>query len=149
MKAPVRDIVLRGLDQHLTPLQAARSAARRPIHGWLRAVRESTALTQAAVATKLGLSRQSYAALETSEARGAISLNSLQRAADAMDCELVYFVVPRATVAATFTALAAHHDPERAHLLATEHSMSLEGQAVGDLTPPRASSVPPPSHRAP
>ena len=147
MNSSVRDIVLRGLDQHIAALQAARTAARRPVHGWLRAIRESTALTQTALAAKLGLTRQSYAALETSEARGAISLSSLQRAAEAMDCELVYFLVPRAAVATSFTALAAHHDPARAHLLATEHSMSLEGQAVGDLTPPRP--APPPSQSPP
>jgi len=98
-------------------------------------VRESVNLTQASLAKKLRMSRQSYAALETSEARGAISLNSLQRAAEAMDCELVYFIVPRATTADSFTSLAARHDPARAHLIATEHSMSLEGQAVGDLKP--------------
>ncbi len=144
MKTAVRDILLKGLDQQIAPLQAARTAARRPIHGWLRAIRESTGLTQSALAAKLGLSRQSYAALETSEARGAISLNSLQRAAEAMDCELVYFAVPRAAVANSFTALAAHYDPDRTHLLATEHSMSLEGQAVGDLTPPRPPSPPSP-----
>lgn len=144
MNPSVRDIVLRGLDQHIAPLAAARTAARRPVHGWLRAIRESTALTQAALAQKLGLTRQSYAALETSEARGAISLSSLQRAADAMDCELVYFVVPRAAVATSFTALADHHDPDRAHRVATEHSMSLEGQAVGDLTPSRPPSPPTP-----
>ncbi len=144
MKTAIRDIVLKGLDQQIAPLQAARAAARRPIHGWLRAIRESTGLTQATLAEKLDLSRQSYAALETSEARSAISLKSLQRAAEAMECELVYFVIPRAAVADSFTALTAHHDPDRVHLVATEHSMALEGQAVGDLhprpTPPAATS---------
>ena len=143
MKIAVRDIVLKGLNDQIGPLLSARAAVRRPVHGWLRAIRESTALTQAGVATKLGLSRQSYAALETSEARGAISLNSLQRAADAMDCEVVYFLVPRPGVADTFSALAAHHDPDRAHLVATEHSMSLEGQAVGDLPHPQSAPTAP------
>jgi predicted DNA-binding mobile mystery protein A len=143
MKIAVRDIVLKGLNDQIGPLLSARAAVRRPVHGWLRAIRESTALTQAGVATKLGLSRQSYAALETSEARGAISLNSLQRAADAMDCEVVYFLVPRPGVADTFSALATHHDPDRAHLVATEHSMSLEGQAVGDLPHPQSAPTAP------
>ena len=114
MKIAVRDIVLKGLNDQIGPLLSARAAVRRPVHGWLRAIRESTALTQAGLATKLGLSRQSYAALETSEARGAISLNSLQRAAGAMDCEVVYFLVPRPGVADTFSALAAHHEPRGA-----------------------------------
>jgi hypothetical protein len=54
-----------------------------------------------------------------------------------MECEVVYFVVPRAGVAETFAELAARHDPARVHLAATEHSMALEGQAVGDLKPVR------------
>ena len=131
----IRDIVLKGLDEQVGVLKTARSATRRPVRGWLRAVREGTGATQVRLAAKLGMTRQSYAQLETAEARGAISLKSLQRAAEAMECEVVYFMVPRAAVAETFADLAARHDPERAHLAATEHSMALEGQAVGDLKP--------------
>lgn len=134
----VRQIVLTGLEQQVEALKGARSAARRPVHGWLRAVRESVDLSQASVAQKLGMSRQAYAELEAAESRGAISLKSLQRAAEALDCELVYFVLPRAAIADTFTQLAHHHDPDRRQLAATEHSMALEGQAVGDLRPRRA-----------
>ena len=76
-----------------------------------------------------------YRDLESSEARGSISLSSLTRAADAMDCELVYFLVPRDAVAKTFGELALRHDPAMKHLHASEHSMALEGQAVGDLAP--------------
>lgn len=107
------------------------------MRGWLRAVRESSGATQAGLAAKLGMTRQSYAQLETAEARGVISLKSLQRAAEAMECEDVYFVVPRAGVAETFSELAARHDPARLHLAAMEHSMALEGQAVWDLKPVR------------
>lgn len=44
-----------------------------------------------------------------------------------MECEVVYFVVPRAAVAETFADLAARQDPARVQLAATEHSMALEG----------------------
>ena len=64
-----------------------------------------------------------------------ISLKSLQRAAEAMECEVVYFVVPRVGVAESFADLATRHDPARVYLAAPEHSMALEGQAVGDLNP--------------
>lgn len=143
MNDGIRDIVLKGLDQHVGALQGVRAAARRPVRGWLRAVREGAGGTQAGLAAKLGMTRQSYAQLETAEARGAISLKSLQRAAEAMECEVVYFVVPRAAVAESFTELREKLDPARAHLAATEHSMALEGQAVGDLKPVRP--VPPAS----
>jgi predicted DNA-binding mobile mystery protein A len=114
--------MLKGLDQQVGALKSARPAARRPVRGWLRAVRESSGATQAGLAAKLGLTRQSYAQLETAKARRAIRLKSRQRAAEAMECEVVYFVVPRAGVAESFADLAARHDSARAHLAATEPS---------------------------
>lgn len=72
-----------------------------PADGWLRQVRRARGVTQQALADALGCKRQACAQLERSEARGAISLYSLRKAAAAMDCELVYALVPRgASVAA-------------------------------------------------
>jgi len=105
----------------------------------LRAVREAIGLTQAHVATKAGVKRQSYAQFEVAEESGSISLASLRRAAAAMDCELLYCIVPRESVADSFSGLAAIHDPESAHLRATEHSMSLResnGEDVPGGRPP-------------
>ena len=81
------------------------------------------------------MSRQSYAQFEASEARGAISVSSLRRAARALDCELVYFIVPRAQVAGTYGELTAIHDPVTRHMRATEHSMSLGGQGEQPRSP--------------
>jgi len=100
--------------------------------GWLRAVRDAIGLSQATMGKKLHIKRQSYAQSEAAEERGAISLTSLQRAAEAMDCELVYFIVPREGVASTYTELAQIHDPGFKHLRAVEHSMALEGQGITD-----------------
>ena len=66
-----------------------------PADGWLRQVRLARGVTQQALADALGCKRQACAQLERSEARGAISLYSLRKAAAAMDCELVYALVPR------------------------------------------------------
>lgn len=99
-----------------------------PARGWLRAVREAIGLTQRQVAVKAAVKRQSYAQFEAAEERGSISIGSLRRAAGAMDCELVYFIVPRATVAGTFAGLAQLHDPVSGHLKATDNSMALKGR---------------------
>jgi predicted DNA-binding mobile mystery protein A len=135
MKKDMAEIIRRGLEQRLPTLRAAQVAARKPARGWLRAVRDAVGLSQHEVASRLGVTRQSYAGLETAEACGAISLNSLERAAGAMDCELVLFLVPRESAARSFGDLARRHDPDFKHLQASEHSMLLEGQAVGDLKP--------------
>lgn len=127
-------MLTKGLDERISALRAAQASAVRPVRGWLRAVRSVLGLSQQNVAKKIATTQQSYADLEAAEQRGAISLNSLQRAAEAMDCELVYFIVPREAVARTYGELAQAHDPAFKHLQATEHSMSLENQAVGDGT---------------
>jgi len=42
-----------------------------------------------------GVSKQAYAKFEANEVTGALSLASLQKAAEAIDCELVYFLRPK------------------------------------------------------
>lgn len=66
-----------------------------PVGGWLRAVRKARGVSQQQLAEKLGFKRQAWAQLEASEAREAISLYSLRRAADALGCDMVYYLVPR------------------------------------------------------
>jgi predicted DNA-binding mobile mystery protein A len=140
MKKDMTQIIRQGLDEGLPVLRNAHMAAKKPARGWLRAVRDAANLSQDKVANKLGTKRQSYAQMETAEERGSITVNSLRRAAESMDCELVYFLVPRESVAETYDELARINDPLHKHLEATEHSMALEGQAVGDLKPRRKPS---------
>lgn len=73
----------------------ARQSGGVPPGGWLRTLRVATAAPQGVLAGKLGCKRQAWPQFEASEARGAISLASLQRTADVLDCDFVYFLVPR------------------------------------------------------
>jgi hypothetical protein len=79
------------------------------------------------VADKMAVKRQSFAQLESAEEKESITLASMRRAAGAMDCELVCFLVPRESLARSYAELAQVHNPSAAHLKATEHSMSLRG----------------------
>jgi transcriptional regulator with XRE-family HTH domain len=73
----------------------------------------------------MAVKRQSYSQFEAAEANASISIASVQRAAEAMDCELVYFIVPRGAAARSYADLALSNDPATRHLKATEHSMDL------------------------
>jgi predicted DNA-binding mobile mystery protein A len=98
-----------------------------PPTGWLRAIRLATGMPAAYPARKLRLTQQGFDALEKSEAAGAISLNSLKRAADAMDCDLVYAIVPRSgSVRAMIEQQAVAR--ARREVLPVAHSMRLESQ---------------------
>jgi len=99
-----------------------------PSKGWLRAVREALGLTQSQMAKNLGMKQQAYANTEVREQKEKITLSTLRRAAGALDCDLVYALVPRKAVGSSFSELAAKQDPHYSMLRATEHSMALEGQ---------------------
>ena len=95
------------------------------------------------VGRALGKSKQRILDFEHAEAEDRITLNSLRRVADAMDCELVYAIVPKSR---SIKELAEQHrqrqktsaeqktrDRVREDVLGVEHSMALENQATGDV----------------
>jgi predicted DNA-binding mobile mystery protein A len=128
MQESARSIQLKGLDDPIHSMRAAKRAVRRPTAGWLNAIRKSCGLTIQSIAERIGVSRQAYSKFESREAAGTISLENLNRAASALDCDLVYFLLPRKEIAESFTVLAARNDPTLSTLRASEHSMVLEGQ---------------------
>jgi predicted DNA-binding mobile mystery protein A len=100
----------------------------RPVRGWIKAIREALGMTAAQLAKRLGVKQPSVVAIEQSEAKGTIELATLRRAAEALDCTLVYALVPNKPLEQTVR--------ERARLFARrrlepiEHSMALEDQKV-------------------
>jgi predicted DNA-binding mobile mystery protein A len=68
----------------------------RPNRGWLRAIREAIGMSGQQYADRLGVAWQSMADLEASEASGTITLNTLRKAAAALNGRLVYAIVPDA-----------------------------------------------------
>jgi len=111
MKRPAHAASLAQLDTRLSVLLPACSSAQLPARGWLRAIRTALGLSQPQVAGPLAMTRQSLADLEAAEERGAISLGSLSRVAAVMDCELVYFLVPRDHSATSYHQQAPQPNP--------------------------------------
>ena len=100
-----------------------------PRNGWARAVREALGVTQAQLATRLGITRQSIQDLESAEASRRITLESLDRLASAMGCHVVYAVVPESGSLDDLRQRRASAVAEEM-LKAANHSMSLEAQGV-------------------
>lgn len=119
------------LDERLGPLKPA-ERFRTPPRGWVRAIRDALGMTGVQFAKRLGISPQSVEALEKSEANGAIKLDTLRRAAEALDCTLVYALVPNESLEGTVRARArkiALRDLGR-----VAHTMKLEAQETSDAT---------------
>jgi predicted DNA-binding mobile mystery protein A len=99
-----------------------------PVHGWVKALRHALGMTTAQLAQRMGIKQPSVIALEQSEVRGSIELATLRRAAEALDCTLVYAFIPNRPLEDTV------RDRARAFLRrrrrSVEHSMLLENQQV-------------------
>ena len=131
MKENFRELRLHQLARTLSAFELARKEAR-PRRGWLRAIREGLGFTLENVGKTLGQSRRRIQEFENAEANDRITLHSLRRVAAAMDCELVYAIVPKS---GTISDLVERRARERASedVLDVEHTMALENQAVGNV----------------
>lgn len=101
-----------------------------PPKGWVRAIRDALGMSGAQLAARLGVKAPSVVALEQSEMADTIRLETLRKAALALDCQLVYALVPNKPLADMVT--------ERAQAKAlgviggVSHSMTIENQQVFD-----------------
>jgi len=131
MKKDFRELRLGQLARSLSAFEPASNEAR-PQRGWLRAIREGLGLTLDHVGKQLGQSRRRIQEFEDAEARDRITLHSLRRVAAAMDCELVYAIVPKSGTIAELAERRARAKAEE-DVRDVEHTMALENQATGNL----------------
>jgi predicted DNA-binding mobile mystery protein A len=106
------------------------SVEARPRSGWIRAIRGALGMSQAVLADRLGVSGAAVTKLERAELRGGITTGKLAEVAAALDCTLVYALVPNSTLEQTVT--------EQARITASRvlgyaaRTMALEAQEIDD-----------------
>lgn len=127
MIAKSRAVARKRLDERLGVLQPVNRFAVPP-KGWVRAIRDALGMTASQLAKRLGVRPQSVADMEASEVHGTIQLKTLRKAAEALDCTLVYALVPRTSLEEAVQS--------RARIVATDelvrigHTMDLEAQGL-------------------
>lgn len=125
--APDQTLLARkNLDRRLSKLN--REALTVPPYGWVRAIREALGMTPQKLAEKMGVTRPRVNTLEKAEVGGSTTLRTLREAAEAMDCVLVYAIVPRTSLDSIVRDQAEKRaDTELARF---HHTMRLENQAM-------------------
>jgi len=126
-KAPFAAQSRAQLDKRFNELEPVRRYSV-PVRGWIQAIRQALGMTTEQLAKRLGIRQPSVVAIEQSEARGTIELATLRRAAEALDCRLVYVFVPNKPLEAMVRERARMFSQRRR--APVEHSMLLEDQAV-------------------
>jgi predicted DNA-binding mobile mystery protein A len=99
-----------------------------PVRGWIKAIRDALGMSTAQLAKRLGVSQPSVVLMEQSEAKGTIEVATLRRVAEALDCTLVYALVPNKPLETIVRDRARAFARRRRE--AVEHSMLLEDQKV-------------------
>ena len=118
------------LDKRFARLKPLTIEAARPPRGWIRAIREAIGMTTGQLAKRLGVHQPRVVELEHGEAAGNITVKSLERAAQALGCRLVYAFVPEEPLADTIRKRASVIAEQQ--LDSVEQSMRLEAQGVDD-----------------
>jgi predicted DNA-binding mobile mystery protein A len=131
-RAELQGRARKALDRRFAGWRQLPAKGARPHGGWVRAIREALGMTAAELAERMGVNQSVVTRMEQSERTGRIQLDTLQRAADALECEVVYALVPRRGLEDMVA--------ERARALAEQrlrrvgHTMALEDQSVDDAT---------------
>lgn len=121
------ELRIRQLDDALASLKPLLDLSP-PREGWVRAIREAMGMSLRQLAERAGVSKTTVRSAEVNEVKGTVQLNSLARLAEAMDCELVYALVPRDSLRDTIERRA-RHVAERM-VGRVSDSMELEGQGI-------------------
>lgn len=119
---------MKQLEESLAPLAPLREIPV-PKGGWVKALREALGMGLEAFARRVGVTSPSAALkLERNAANGTITLRRLRDAADALGCDLIVGLVPRAPLLEQARQQAENQARER--LKPVRHTMNMEAQPL-------------------
>lgn len=125
MKRKTRTQVRRTLDNRLKSMPASSNFIP-PKQSWIKTIRESLGMSAKDLGTRLDVSQQAVLALELSEAEGRVRINTLRKAAEALECDFVYTFIPKTGLENSVRKQATSVFEET--MKKVSHSMKLEAQ---------------------
>ncbi len=90
----LKNVDLIHIEQRLDSLKNQDLVARPP-RGWIRFIREALNMSSKALAKRVGISPNTMSETEKAEIEEAITLRKLKRVADNLNCDFVYYFLPR------------------------------------------------------
>ena len=122
-----KQLTRKQLDQKFAPLQSA-NLREVPRGGWAKTIRRALGMTSQALGSRIGIGQSAVSQLEASEEAETITLASLRKLAQGLQCQLVYAMVPESTLDEIVRQQA--HRRAKSIVESVSSSMELEDQAV-------------------
>jgi predicted DNA-binding mobile mystery protein A len=104
------------------------ASTNRPMRGWIRAIRDALGMNMRQFAQRLGVSKSRIPRIEQDEITGSLTLKTMNRVADTLDCVFVYGFVPRTSLDKTVRKQASIVAQRRLNRLM--HTMNMEAQGL-------------------
>lgn len=99
-----------------------------PVFGWIKAIRTSLGMSGRQLANRIGVTKQSISRIEQDEVAGAITIKTLRKVAEGLDCVLVYGFVPRTSLGNMVKERSEEVARDRLHRV--NQTMTLERQEI-------------------
>lgn len=100
----------------------------KPPQGWIRFIREALNMSSRALAHRVGINPNTMSEAEKAEVEERITLRRLRKMADGLNCDLVYYFLPREEIETMLENQARHISIQK--IRDTEGHMELEDQSV-------------------
>jgi len=114
------------LDQFFKDLKSLNLRA--PKLGWVKEIRESLGMSMQDLGDRMGVLKQRIERIEKDELGGKTTLETMKKTAEALNCEFIYFLVPKNTLEETLKAQA--HKSAADMMNQVAKTMSLEDQGT-------------------
>lgn len=102
-----------------------------PKKGWIRAIRDGLGMTARQLAGRLGIAQQAVARIEKDEQTGSVTIKTMQRIAEGLDCMFVYGFVPNSSLEEAIREQARIIAVKR--LTQASQTMLLENQMLSNM----------------
>lgn len=107
---------------------SALSMVSAPQKGWIRAIRDALGMSAKQLAHRMNVTQQSVARIERDEPAGSLTIKTMRKTAEALNCQFVYGFVPKTSLEETVRAKVKQVAQKR--LDQASQTMALEAQAL-------------------
>jgi len=125
-----KELKLKQVDEMITKLNINKNLSK-PKKGWINLIRVTLGMSARTLAERVGLAQSRVALIEKGEVNDTITLHTLKKIADGLECELVYFLVPKIGSLAGLREKQAYKNASDVDSYAEKH-MGLEAQNTSE-----------------
>ena len=123
-------LMISQLDIQIKEWQSVKNKYAKPKGGWIKTLRIALGMSAEQLADRLGLTRGRIVQLEAAESNETVTLKTLNEAASALGCELIYAIVPKHNGSLKDIIETRAEQVSKDQVARVAHSMSLEAQTV-------------------